>query len=185
MDMGAFIESGELLAGAVAVADLPRVTAGLSRDVAPASLPAVTWSAQGRLVPQRVGGPQMWLDLSAESELALECQRCLHAVTAPVLVQCGIRFVKDEAAAAALDADSEDDVLALDRHFDLLALIEDELIMAQPIVPRHDQCPTDVTAFMVSEPDAPADEGASNEETTASGRPNPFAALAALKKGGT
>lgn len=190
MDIGAFIESGEPLAGSVSVTDLARVTAGLAQDVDHASLPAVSWSAQGRLVPQRVGGPQMWLDLQARSELALECQRCLHAVTVPVTVQCSIRFVKDEAAAAALDADSDDDVLALDRHFDLLELVEDELIMAQPIVPRHAQCPTDVASLMRDDddvlPSEGGEQGAPTDETSnASGRPNPFAVLATLKKGGS
>lgn len=188
LDIGAFIESGEPLAGTLPVTELARVTAGLAQDVDHASLPAITWSAQGRLVPQRVGGPQMWLDLHAQGELALECQRCLQAVTVPVAVQGSIRFVKDETAAAALDADSDDDVLALDRHFDLIELVEDELIMAQPIVPRHAQCPTDVTALMRDDPDVPVptstDEGVLQDEAgTASGRPNPFAVLANLKKG--
>lgn len=195
MDIGAFIESGEPMTGAVPVHELPRLAQGLAKDVDVSALAPIQWSAQGRLVPQRVGGPQMWLDVSARGELAWECQRCLQPVTLPVVVQRGIRFAKDEAAAAQLDADSEDDVLALSRQFDLMELIEDELIMAQPIVPRHDECPTDVYRLMKSgdeaavpgqskgaDTDGPADR---QEAGTASGRPNPFAVLASLKKGST
>ncbi len=185
LDMGAFIESGEPLSGQLAVPDLPRLAAGLSKDIDAAALPHITWSAQGRQIPQRVGAPELWLDLTAEAELAWECQRCLHPVTETVSLDTSIRFVKDEAAAAALDADLDEDVLALSRQFDLMALIEDELIMAQPIVPRHGQCPTDVAALMSAPAEVPAAKGEASAEgapLTASGRPNPFAALAALKK---
>jgi uncharacterized protein len=191
LDIGAFIESGELMQGQAPVADLARLAHGLAKDFDLASLPDVSWSAQGRLEAQRVGGPHLWLDLSAQAELAWDCQRCLHAVAEPVEVHCSIRFVKDEAAAAELDADSEDDVLALSKQFDLMALIEDELIMAQPLVPRHAQCPIDVSVHMRADelpatgeavPGAAEQGGAPDASLTASGRPNPFAVLAALKK---
>ncbi len=199
LDIGAFIESGEVLSGALPVAGLQRVTEGLSKEVDVATLPEVCWSAQGRQVAQRVGGPQLWLDLDVKAELAWECQRCLHPVQEPVSVQRSIRFVKDEAAAAELDAESDDDVLALSRQFDLMALIEDELVMAQPIVPRHEQCPVDVGVMRHDDTEVTPGPGAQNPAShpanstpesdaeqdvslTTSGRPNPFAVLAALKK---
>ena len=83
-----------------------------------------------------------------------------------------------------------DDVLALARNFDLLEWIETELIMAQPIVPRHDVCPTDVAALMNAETETPVPGRPAEPEATEevpldkSGKPNPFAVLAALKKGG-
>jgi uncharacterized protein len=192
IDIGAFIESAEPMSGAAPAHELKRLADGLARDVDVHALPPVAWSVQGRLVPQRVGGPQMWLDISAHGDLAWECQRCLHAVTLPVAVQRSIRFVKDEAAAAQLDAEGDDDVLALSRQFDLMALIEDELIMAQPIVPRHDACPTDVFRLMksggdLSEPGMAASQASAEgqvEGAGPSGRPNPFAVLASLKKSG-
>jgi uncharacterized protein len=192
MDIGVFIESGEPLSGTVLPADLPRLSAGLAPDIDQASLPAITWQAQGHTEAQRVGRPHLWLDLQADATLAWTCQRCLHPVTEPVSVDLSLRFVDDEAAAASLDADSDEDVLALSRHFDLIELIEDELIMAQPLVPRHEVCPTDVASLMrddtvvsAEEPQADGDAQATDEDPvplTASGRPNPFAVLAALKK---
>lgn len=191
LDVGAFIESGEPLSGELPVAELSRLVAGLAPGVDAARLPAIRWQAQGRQVAQRMSAPQLWLDLQASAELPLECQRCLHPVTEVVTVERSIRFAKDEETAAQLDADSEDDVLALARSFDLFELIEDELIMAQPLVPRHEVCPTDVEALMHDDAETPVPGGApstvdSEDEsvpTTASGRPNPFAVLAALKKG--
>ncbi|MES2092096.1 MAG: YceD family protein [Pseudomonadota bacterium] len=185
LDLGAFINEESSLEGEAPLATLPRLASGLAQDLDLSTLAPVRWRAQGRLVPQRAGGPQLWLDLHAEGDLPWECQRCLQPVFLPVVVEHNIRFVVDEQAAADLDAESEDDVLALSRQFDLLALLEDELIMAQPIVPRHDECPIDVSTLMqsglVSPEGLPVDEAdlAQDEE-----RPNPFAALASLKKGG-
>src|SRR5690606_6708886 len=100
LDMGAFLESGEALTGDLPVTELPRLAEGLAKDVALSSLPLLKWYAQGRLVPQRMSAPQMWLDLEAQAELAWECQRCLHPVTETIEISRSIRFAKDEAAAA-------------------------------------------------------------------------------------
>ena len=192
LDIQAFIEEGASLSGEAPVAVLARVAAGLMPGLDVASLPPVRWSAQGRLVPQRVGPAQMWLDLQADAELEWECQRCLHGVREPLGIDLQLRFARDEAEAARLDAESEEDVLSLVRHLNLLELIEDELIMAQPLVPRHDVCPTDVTSLMNDEretpvPGAPSQSAADPDEPngatpSAGDKPHPFAALAALKK---
>lgn len=184
LDLGAFISEESRLEGQLPVASLTRLASGLAQDLDLAPLTPLAWWAEGRLVPQRVGGPQQWLDLHAEGSLPWECQRCLQPVFIPVTVDHTVRFVADEATAEALDADSDDDVLAISRQFDLLGLIEDELIMAQPIVPRHDQCPTDVQSLMQSglvAPDGSVVDETAAEETPAD-KPNPFAVLASLKK---
>jgi uncharacterized protein len=56
--------------------------------------------------------------------------------------------------------------------FDLLAVLEDELLMALPLVPMHDECP--VAPVLQAGEDDLADE--------ASEKPNPFALLSQLKK---
>lgn len=192
MNIGAFIESESLLEGASPLSEWPRLADSLAPEVALDSIPPVSWTAQGRLVPQRVGGPQLWLDLTAQADLPWTCQRCLHPVVLPVALQRQIRFVVDEKAAAELDAESDDDVLPLSRSFDLLSLIEDELIMASPLVPRHDTCPVQ-PVMSVSDPgvegdDVPDAEGSqtlgdAGDESPRGQRPNPFAVLAKLKKG--
>jgi uncharacterized protein len=89
-------------------------------------------------------------------------------------VERRLRFVHGEDAAAQLDAQSEDDVLALTRALDLRELIEDELLLALPIVPRHEVCAEPLPVAIDAEADAPAGDPA----------PGPFAALAALKRDG-
>ena len=62
-------------------------------------------------------------------------------------------------------------VIAEFRDFDLRALIEDELLMALPVAPRHEVCPEPVRLSV-------SDEGF---EAAQSERPNPFAALLRLQ----
>ena len=87
------------------------------------------------------GEAEIRLQLQARTALQLTCQRCLQPMTVPLDVQPSLRFVHGEAQAEALDEDSDEDVLALTPSLDLLPLIEDELILALPLVPRHEVCP--------------------------------------------
>lgn len=187
LDIKAFIEAEAQLAGETPVTGMPRLADAASAEADLASQPPVRWQASGRLVPQRVGQAQLWLDLEAEAEIDMECQRCLHPVRERMTVSRSIRFARDEAEAARLDADSDDDVLAVSRQFHLLELVEDELIMAQPIVPRHDECPTDIVTLMHDDTETPVPGSgvpaeATSSQPAAEAKPHPFAALAALKK---
>ncbi len=186
LDVKAFIEAEAQLAGETPVTGLPRLASAASPEADPAGMPPVRWQATGRPVPQRVGEPELWLDLQAHAELDMECQRCLHPVREHMSVSRSLRFARDEAEAARLDADSDDDVLAVSRQFHLLELVEDELIMAQPIVPRHDECPSDIVNLMQDDSETPVPGGVSAEapqgEPAPEAKPHPFAALAALKK---
>ncbi|UFS56349.1 YceD family protein [Comamonadaceae bacterium M7527] len=110
---------------------------------------------------------QVWLRIEAQTYLPLTCQRCLQVVAAPLVVAQDLRFVSNEEQAAFEDEEAEEDVLALEPSLDLQALIEDELIMAMPIVPLHEDCQA---------------EGYQAPEPAVDEKPNPFAALAALKK---
>ena len=77
-----------------------------------------------------------------------------------------------EDIAMAEDDASEEDLLVMAPQFDLLALLEDELLMALPLVPMHDECPV-LPAFKAGVIEAPE---------IVPDRPHPFAALAQLKK---
>lgn len=186
LDVKAFIEAEAHLSGEVPLPGMPRLASSAFSEADLISLPPVRWQAQGRLVRQRVGEPELWLDLEAQAELDMECQRCLHPVREHITFSRSIRFARDEAEAARLDADSDDDVLAVSRQFHLLELVEDELIMAQPIVPRHEACPRDVAALMNDDSETPVPGGApaaaAPGEPAPEAKPHPFAALAALKK---
>lgn len=160
---------------------LARLAGTLGGDLSPQALPrlaesaesvaASRWSAQGELRQVKGGEPQVWLHLQASAPVRLVCQRCLQGVDEVLEVDRSFLFLPDEDEVARLDEELDDDVLLLPRFFDVLELVEDELILALPIVPRHEVCPEPL----------PLKDDAGEAETDAE-VPHPFAALAALKK---
>jgi uncharacterized protein len=174
LDVMAFAEAGVELQGELPLTALPRLLESLHQPLAEGPAPVARWQAQGTLQVIRGGGKQARLQLQVQALAPLECQRCLDTVDTPLEVDRHFVFAENEAAAAALDEDEEDDVLVLSRHFDLIELIEDELLLTLPVVPRHERCPKDLSA---GDEVAPPPELASPGED----RPHPFAALAALK----
>jgi uncharacterized protein len=133
----------------------------------------VRWRARGELLNPRHLHPEVWLHLDADTSMPLICQRCLTPVDVPIEVHRSFRFVADESTAAAEDDAAEEDLLALSRSFDLLELVEDELLMELPVAPRHDVCPEPVKMSA-----ADADFQAAAPE-----RENPFALLGRLRPG--
>jgi uncharacterized protein len=175
LDVRPFAETGEPIDGVEALGPFERLVA-LHHAEAPPDLAApVRWSAHGELRPRRGGPPEVWLHLQGATALSMQCQRCLETVEMPLAFDRWFLFVDNERQAAELDAESEDDVLVLSRQFDLLTLVEDELLLVAPLVPRHEVCPIPVQLSVGDgEPDAPAQEQAAP--------PHPFAALSALRK---
>ena len=170
LDVAAFIADAEHLAGSWPGASLQRL-AELQSPLQDAPLPDVAWRAQGERRAITGGEAELWLVLHVQAPVWMTCQRCLQPFSVSLVLDRRIRFVRGEAQAEALDAEVEDDVLALSRSLDLRELIEDELLLALPIVPRHDACPRPLPMALGSEPAAadPPD------------RPHPFAALQRLK----
>lgn len=132
----------------------------------------VSYAVRGEIVNEGEAGEEIWLHLAAQAVLPLTCQRCLGPVELPVSFDRSFRFAATEELAAALDEESEEDVLVLSRDFNLLELIEDELLMALPVVAKHESCPVPVK-MQVADPDF-VDEPVE--------KVNPFAVLGQLKK---
>lgn len=170
LDIAAFAQGEHTLQGQTPLAAYPRFAEEVLGDPAAES---VTWHAQGQWQAQTGGAGHAWLVLEVHTQATLTCQRCLQPVEVPLEVQRDFRFVKDEATAQAQDDDSEEDLLVMSRDFDLQTLIEDELLMALPLVPQHGICPQPL-AF---------DEAAAHVED-APEKPHPFSALAQLRKAG-
>lgn len=171
LDVDAFARGAAVLEGTWPVADLRRLLDACHPDAASASA-AVQWRVRGEVRPAPAGASQIWLHLEIDAPLVLVCQRCLGPVAQQQRIERSLRFVAGEDEAARLDAESDDDVLELTRSLDLQALVEDELLLGLPLVPRHETCPPDAPARYEGATDAPASDG----------RPHPFAALAALRR---
>ena len=173
LDVELFARQQAGIDGVWPLAGMERLVSLAHSQALPGDADVVTWQARGELRAARGGVGETWLHLSADATVQLVCQRCLGPVACPVDAERSFHFVVGEDAAAELDADSEDDVLAMTRALDLRALVEDELLLSLPVVPRHEVCPEPLPAGTAEDDDEDEPE-----------RRQPFAALAALKRKG-
>ncbi len=149
-----------------------RLVEACHAEASPAASDRVAWQAVGeRRRRYAAAESDAWLQLTLDTDVKLTCQRCLGPVETSLKVERWFQFVGDEEQAALLDADSEEDVLVSTRSLDLHQLAEDELLLALPLVPRHEVCPQ------------PLQPATSHDSPEVDPLPNPFAALAALKRG--
>lgn len=168
LDVAAFAHAGGQLAAHESLQKYERLmkeTHGLGADL------PMNWRARGELRTASGAGAQPWLHLQVDAVVPLTCQRCLGRVDVPLTVDRAFRFAADEDAAAAEDESSEEDVLARSPDFDLRGLVEDELLLALPLVAMHPTCPVPVK---LSARDAAFDEAQAAD-------PGPFAQLQRLK----
>ncbi|MGZ9031232.1 MAG: YceD family protein, partial [Burkholderiaceae bacterium] len=113
------------------------------------------------------GQPGAVMKLSGR--LALRCERCNAPLQFMLERDVPFRFVQDEQElnARPIEDDEMEEVVG-SPSMDLLGWVEDEAILSLPLVPRHEDC---------------AVPYADLEQPVHSGRPNPFAVLANLKRG--
>ncbi|MQW93217.1 hypothetical protein GFH30_02990 [Acinetobacter wanghuae] len=120
----------------------------------------------------------VWLDGHVETTVPMECQRCLGPVEIELVSDFHLALVDDESLIERLDEDADFIVLGESEATtkgsfdapamaDLLALIEDELLLLMPLSPKHEFC---------VHKHQPA-----TEELVEEKRDNPFDVLAGLK----
>ena len=109
-----------------------------------------------------------YVELRIEAQLPLECQRSLRRFELPLRLVQRLGLIRDEAEEAGLPEGYEPLLVPDDGLLRPAELVEDELILAMPVVAM-------APGTDAMERDWPADE---DEQQQA----NPFAALAALKQ---
>lgn len=117
------------------------------------------------------GGTDKWqrpyLTLTLSGCLPLQCQRCMQptefALNENVRI---VLFENEETIDEAMLADEDLEGVLQEPEIDVFSLIEDQILMALPFSPKHEQC------------------GNTQLEANNQSKPNPFAALAGLKKSG-
>ena len=105
------------------------------------------------------------LQLSVEGVINLRCQRCLGSLIYPVAVESSLLVLAGKTGGGETAEIDDLDGIPADSHTDVWGLVEDEVLLAIPIAPRHaeGQC----NAAMDSAPQRAA---------------SPFAVLARLKQ---
>jgi uncharacterized protein len=175
VDLRRFARESQRVDGAFAIRRLVRLLEGLPeqplvRDVNVAAEQdvGVVWFS---LTGQMQLGRKPQVVLKVQAQILLTCQRCMQPMTFTVNESVLFDVVRQESAlddandAEPLDPDTPEELVA-DPRFDIEQLIEDQLILAVPYVPKHDSCTAAATPSE-EEPEAP--------------RLSPFGSLAALK----
>jgi uncharacterized protein len=158
--------------GFLEIAALPRVAEEAS-SVEPGD--GFHWQVKTHFVDSPGSEPRQILELAVKGRIHLVCQGCLR--------DCGLdlaqksRFVlvatEEEADAFPMEDDQQEPLVA-SQHFDLLGLIEDEILLSMPLIPKHPEgaCQPHASSF-----------GAAGEDADASEKPqNPFNILKNMKK---
>lgn len=105
-----------------------------------------------------------FLDLHIQCGLPLICQRCMRPMPFEIDENAHIVLFADEAALdAAMLADEDLEGMPLVGKLDVRTLVEDQVLMAMPYAPRHENCTSGAVEIV-------------NQD-----KPNPFAVLAGLK----
>lgn len=136
IDAFEFCRIKERREGELAVSDLPRLAAE-SVD----GYGTLRWSLQGD--KDKSGHPQLTLSISGSVKLI--CQRCLAPFIFDITSESVLILAPDEASADELDALLEDEpveVIVGSAAFNIAQLIEDEALLALPLSPKHDVCPS-------------------------------------------
>ena len=132
IDCPSFAREAESLQGDLPIASLTRTL-----DLLADSAGVIGYRIEGRMGERH--RPQ--LILRVEGVLSLSCQRCLEGISYPLRLENTLEFVVDEEDLTQEEIEDDSrDFLPAQAEVDVLALIEDEIILGLPSVPRHECC---------------------------------------------
>jgi uncharacterized protein len=137
-DLRALARDGRRVQATVPVESFGRLVESLLEPVG-----TMTFEFQG----ERDDEGKLYVDLSIRGDLVLQCQRCLEAVVWPCEVQNRLLLLRPGEALPEDELENDEiDALEVEPSTDLLALVEDEVLLAMPLVPRHNDCEPPVKA---------------------------------------
>lgn len=150
-----FAAEGRSLSGAIPLAQLSRLS-----DVLLDKSGSVQFSLIGEMGIDR--RPRMRLSISGE--LQVRCQRCLASMVWPLELDARFELVRPGQPIADDELEEDEfDAIEATPDMDVTALVEDEIVLAVPIAPRHENC------------EAPRPDGGAVKKS-------PFASLEKLRK---
>lgn len=162
-----FARRGATLEGEVTLAAMPRLAAALCLGGDELARMHARWTLRGEVRRHASGAEQPRVELEVRAELPMTCQRCLQP-SMQVVDECvAFRLVDAEPELTLEELEAEDEALCATQPVDVAELVEDQLILALPLVPMHQPaCPRPIER---PAQDLPAPE-------------SPFAALAAMRR---
>ncbi|MDR3299815.1 MAG: YceD family protein [Candidatus Accumulibacter sp.] len=140
IDSLVFARGNGSLQGELPVADLARVL-----DLLADSVGNLVYRVQGQMglpgsgVSNSKSRPQLVLEV--DGALSVRCQRCLDGIDYPVRIRSLLELIGDEEELTQEEIeDDAKDFLVAQKELDVVALIEDEIILDLPAAPRHENC---------------------------------------------
>jgi uncharacterized protein len=149
-----FARNGKEIRGEIAVSALSRLADKLAKSDG-----SLTYIVRGF----HEDGRDM-LEVSLQGVCTLKCQRCLGELDYPVDVVSRLWLLPADKLDDAEEDDDEMDAIEAEARLDVLALIEEELLLGLPFAPRHTEGECVPAASDLQQ------------------KANPFAVLAGLKK---
>jgi uncharacterized protein len=178
-------KAGHLLHGKgfLCFSDLPRIAEEIQKRVQEFDplTQSVDWELDSWIDEIPGGELQYRIGLKVQLSYPLECQRCLqnYEEDLQIVSQFILKNTIEEVEACPLDNDDEDALLN-SHQFDLIELLEDEILLNIPLIPKHPQVLCDAQYIYV--PQIMDAENLSSdlleESKTAK---NPFSSLKKLK----
>ena len=164
LDLRKLVTAAGVIRGELPLESLPRLEGLRSEDsnIAEVDLAASLSDEGYRCLTGRV-----------HAILKLQCQRCLEDYDARLEAEVALGLLWSETEAVGLPKNLDPLVVGTEA-YDLYGLVEEELLLAMPIVALHDpdECSVDVKEH--------GTEPGDNESTQT--KPNPFSVLSELKK---
>lgn len=157
VDVARQVQARRIFEGVLPLAAMRRLGGGLASNAGDARY-SVTFGKDGLGIH--------FLDLRVEAGLPLICQRTLEEFVHPVSIDQRLGLIADEADEASLPEGYEP-LMVADGQLSIAEVIEDELILALPVVPLKPGAPLEWNDPLDDGSDVPV---------------NPFAALGLLKK---
>jgi uncharacterized protein len=159
-------------AGFIEISALPRVAEEAS-SIEPGD--GFHWQVKTHFADSPGSEPQQILELAVKGRIHLVCQSCLQDCSLDLAQESRFVIVASEEEADAFPIeDDQQEPLVASQHFDLLSLIEDEILLSLPLIPKHPEGTCQPHAFSFGE----AGESADTSEKLQ----NPFNILKNMKK---
>ncbi|MDR2787597.1 MAG: YceD family protein [Candidatus Accumulibacter sp.] len=132
IDSVTFAREGGLLQGELPVASLSRVL-----DTLTDAAGDLAYRVRGRMGPR--DRPRLVVEV--DGVLSVCCQRCLEGIDHPVRIRSLLELIGDEEELTREEIEDDSmDFLTAQKELDVVALIEDEIILDLPVAPRHENC---------------------------------------------
>ena len=128
IDSPDFARNGRELCGEVAVAEMPRL-----RDTLADPEGKISYFVRG--FQDKSGKPM--LEVTMDGSCQLICQRCLNGFAYPVHLVSRLLLAQEGELEVSFVEDDELDSILADKHLDVFALLEEEILLSLPFAPKH------------------------------------------------